>query len=94
MSQPRRKPPQMSLRFMLLMNLIFCVIAGTVYWASRVPAIAEEVGMMLGGRGGDAETGSRRIHIIFVMFTYTAPLLLAGLLSTMLGIWRWVARRR
>ena len=93
MSQPRRKPPQMSLRFMLLMNIIFCVIAGTIYWASRVPAVADEVGMLLGGRGA-AESSSRRVHIIFVMFTYTAPLLLAGLLSTMLSVWRVVQRRR
>lgn len=79
---------------MLLMNLIFCIIAGTVYWASRVPAVADEVGMLLGGRGGDADSSSRKIHIIFVMFTYTAPLLLAGLLSTMLSIWQLVQRRR
>lgn len=79
---------------MLLMNVIFCIIAGTVYWASRVPAVADEVGMLLGGRGSDSGMGSRKIHIIFVMFTYTAPLLLAGLLSTMLGIWRYVQRRR
>lgn len=94
MSQSRRKPPQMSLRFMLLMNIIFCVIAGAIYWASRVPAVADEVGMLLGGHGGVTDSSSRKIHVIFVMFTYTAPLLLAGLLSTMLSIWRVVQRRR
>lgn len=79
---------------MLLMNVIFCVLAGAVYYASRVPAISEEVSMLLGGRSGGAGATSRSMHVIFVMFTYTAPLLLAGVLSTMLGIWRLIERRR
>lgn len=79
---------------MLLMNVIFCVLAGAVYWASRVPAVSEEVSMLFGGRSSGGDSGSRRMHVIFVMFTYTAPLLLAGLLSSMLGIWRYIERRR
>ncbi|WP_164100595.1 hypothetical protein [Candidatus Laterigemmans baculatus] len=94
MSPPHRKPPQMSLSFMLLMNVIFCVLAGAVYWASRVPAVASEVSVLLGGSGGGSGSGSRKMHVIFVMFTYTAPLLLAGVLSTLLGFWRYFERRR
>lgn len=79
---------------MLLMNIIFCVLAGAVYWASRVPAVSEEVSMLLGGSSSGSGSGRRKMHVIFVMFTYTAPLLLAGLLSTMLGVWRFLERRR
>jgi hypothetical protein len=90
---PNRRP-QMSLSFMLLMMMIFCVISGAFYYASQVPAIADEVSMMLGGRGSSGTTGGRRMHMIFVMFTYTAPLLLAGFLATILGIWRKLENRR
>lgn len=93
MNQPTRRP-QMSLGFMLLMNVIFCVIAGAFYYASQVPAIADEVSMMLGGRGSAGDSGGRSMHMVFVMFTYTAPLILAGLLATILGIWRRLEGRR
>ena len=94
MNQPPPRRPQMSLRFMLLVNIIFCVIAGALYWASRVPAISDELDMMMGGRGGDGGTTGRGTHVIFVMFTYTAPLLLAGVLSSLLGLWRLFTRPR
>ena len=50
---------------------------------------------MTGGTLGDsAEEVGRRSHIVFVMFTYTAPLLLAALIASILGVWRWIERRR
>ncbi len=86
--------PQMSLSFMLLMNLVFCILLGALYWASRVPAIADEVSMMMGGRAAAGSgDNSRRVHIIFLLFTYTAPLLLAGLLSSSLGVWRFIEKK-
>jgi hypothetical protein len=90
--RPTRRP-QLSLRFLLLMNIIFCMIAGAVYWASRVPAISNEVNMMLGGRAESNEASGRRVQIIFVMFTYTAPLILAGTLASILSIVRFIERR-
>jgi hypothetical protein len=88
-----RSRAQLSLRFLLLMNVIFCVIAGAVYWASRVPAISNEVSMMLGGRAESNEASGRRVQIVFVMFTYTAPLILAGTLATILSVIRFFERR-
>jgi hypothetical protein len=32
--------------------------------------------------------------MIFLIFTYSAPLLLAGLLSTIMAVWRMLERRR
>ena len=93
-AKPVRRRPQMSLGFMLLMNVVFCVLAGAFYWASQVPAIADEVSMMFGGRGSSGGDGNRTTHAIFVMFTYTAPLLLAGTLATILSIWRKFEGRR
>lgn len=89
---PKRRP-QMSLAFMLLMNVIFCVLLGTFYYASRVPVIADEVSMMFGGRGSSGDSG-RGMHMVFLMFTYTAPLILAGVLSTIMTIWRKLEGRR
>lgn len=88
MNEPKFRRPQISLGFMLLMNVIFCVIAGAVYWASRVPAISDEVGMMLGGYSGSSAENERAVHMIFLMFCYTAPLLLAGTLATIYTLWR------
>lgn len=88
-----RPRAQLSLRFLLLMNVIFCVLAGTAYWASRVPAISNEVSMMLGGRAESSEASGRRVQIVFVMFTYTAPLILAGTLATILSVMRALERR-
>ena len=93
MNAPLRRP-QMSLAFMLLINVIFCVLLGAFYYASQVPAIADEVSMMMGGRGSSGDSGNRSMHMIFVMFTYTAPLILAGVLATILGIWRKLEGRR
>ncbi|XZE53694.1 hypothetical protein SH139x_005459 [Planctomycetaceae bacterium SH139] len=93
MNQPRRRPPQMTLSFMLMMNVVVCGILGAIYWASQVPAIRDEISMMFGGRAGPSEPG-RTTHMIFLIFTYSAPLLLAGLLSTIMAVWRMLERRR
>jgi hypothetical protein len=94
MNASNSRRPQISLSFMLLMNVIFCVLAGAFYYASQVPAIADEVSMMLGDRPSSSGGSGRKMHMIFVMFTYTAPLLLAGVLATVMGVWRRLEQRR
>lgn len=89
-----RRPLQISLGFMMLMMVIFSVMSAGLFYASRVPVVQEELSVLVSGKtgaGGD-EVG-RLAHITFIMFTFTSPLLLAGVLSTGLAIVRWLERR-
>ncbi|QDT07853.1 hypothetical protein K227x_62820 [Rubripirellula lacrimiformis] len=84
---PKRRPPQISIGFMLLMTIVFAVMAAGLLYAARVPAIQNEFTRRSGGDVG------RLPHIIFVMFTFTSPLLLAGTLSTCMAVKRWWTNR-
>lgn len=92
--RPRRRPPQISLSVMLLLMAVFAVMSAGLFYASGVPAVQEELSVLFGDRGGTAEDVGRLAHIVFIMFTFTSPLLLAGVLSTGLAILRWRERRR
>lgn len=91
----RSRPPQMSLAFMLLMTVIFAVVSAGLFYMARVPAVREELSLLLGSDfdAGDDSAG-RAAQIGFIMFTFTSPLLLAGLLATLLRGWQWLERRR
>ena len=90
----RRKPPQMSLGFMLLMMIVFSVMSAGLFYASRVPAVEEEIEVLVHGRTGDGEDEVGRLaHVTFIMFTFTSPLILAGVLSTGVAVLRWLDRR-
>jgi hypothetical protein len=93
MNAKRTGRPQISLSMLLMLNVVFCGIGGAIYWASQVPAIRNEVSMMLGGRGGGAGEDSRAMHMAFLIFTYSAPRLLAGTVSTLMSVLRWWERR-
>lgn len=89
-----RRPPQISLSFMLLMMVVFSMMSAGLFYASRVPAVQEEISVLVHGRsGGDREDVGRLAHITFIMFTFTSPLILAGVLSTGLAVLRWFERR-
>ncbi len=90
----RRRPPQMSLGFMMLMMVIFSVMSAGLFYASRVPAVQDEINVLVhGNSGGDREDVGRLAHITFIMFTFTSPLILAGFLSTGIALLRWFVRR-
>jgi len=79
---------------MLLMMVIFSVMSAGLFYASRVPAVQEEINVMVHGRaGGDSEDVGRLAHITFIMFTFTSPLILASVLSTGMAVLRWLQRR-
>ena len=79
---------------MLLMMVIFSIMSAGLFYASRVPAVQEEINVMVHGRtGGDREDVGRLAHITFIMFTFTSPLTLAGVLSTGMTVLRWLDRR-
>lgn len=89
-----RRPPQISIGFMMMLMVIFSVMSAGLFYASRVPAVQEELSVLLDGKSdGGGEDVGRLAHITFIMFTFTSPLLLASLLSTILAVMRWYERR-
>ena len=90
----RRRPPQISLGFMLLTTVVLAVMSAGLFYASRVQAVQEEISVLSGGSVGQSgDDVGRLAHIIFIMFTLTSPLLLAGALSTAVVVFRWLQRR-
>ena len=84
----------MSIGFMMLMMVIFSIMSAGLFYASRVPAVQDELNVLVHGQSeGGGEDVGRLAHITFIMFTFTSPLLLAGVLSTGLAVLRWFERR-
>lgn len=92
----QRRRPQISIAFMMMLMLIFSFISAGLFYASRVPAIQNEIMMLVTGEIAEAakEDTTREAQIRFVMFTYTSPLLLAGAISTGMAILKWFQRTR
>ena len=88
-----RQPFQISLGLMMLMMVIFAVMSAGFFYASQVPAIQDEINVLVDGGGGSSNDTGRLAQIGFIMFTFTSPLLLAGLLSTGVAVVRWVQRQ-
>ncbi len=84
----------------MLMMVIFAVMSAGLLYAAKVPAIQEEWNLLLTGSSGGSTGGSaggvadagRGSHIVFIMFTFTSPLLLAGSLSTAMMVVRRLNR--
>jgi hypothetical protein len=89
---PRRPRFQVSLGFLLLATVVCAVISAGLVYASKVPAVQEELSVLLGKKVGTTSSGGRWPHLIFILFTFTSPLLLAGVLSTALSVLRWIRR--
>ncbi|MEM6690944.1 MAG: hypothetical protein AAF664_16065 [Planctomycetota bacterium] len=85
--------PQISLLIMLLMMTVLAAMSAGLFYASRVTAIREEVSVLTGGRIDGGPT-NRMAHISFILFTLCSPLILASVLSTIVGIMRWLEKRR
>ncbi len=92
-SRKPRRPPQISLGLMMLMILVCAVISAGLLYASRVPLVQDDINSLTGGRATGAQDVGRNAHITFIMFTFTSPLILAGLLSTGMSLLRWYRAR-
>jgi hypothetical protein len=89
----RRPKFQISLSLMLLLMVVFAFISAALYYASRVPAIREEISVLLTGEAEASEEDVGRVaHRAFIMFTFTSPLLLAGVLSTVMSLLNMMQR--
>jgi hypothetical protein len=78
--------PQISLALMLLLMSIFAVMSAGMFYASRVGAVRDELALLTGSTAESTGETSRVAHLVFLMFTYTSPILLAVLLG---GLVRW-----
>ena len=88
-----RRPPQISLGLMMLMMVVCAVISAGLLYASRVPLVQDDISSLTGGQATGTPDVGRTAHITFIMFTFTSPLILAGLLSTGMSILRWYRAR-
>ena len=84
---------QISLTTMLLITLVFSVMSAGLFYASQIPEISDEFDSYVGTGGRSADSG-RKFQLLFIMFTYSMPLIMAGILSTAAGLWNWWNRRR
>ncbi|MCA9138480.1 MAG: hypothetical protein KDB00_17030 [Planctomycetales bacterium] len=86
---------QISLTLMLLLMVVFAFISAALFYASRVPAIREEIGILIYGKSsGGGEDAGRIAHRIFIMFTFASPLILACVLSLSLSILKFFQRTK
>ncbi len=93
-SPASRRPFQISIGMMMLMMIVFAVMSAGLFYASRVPAVQDELAALVQGKTADHEDLGRQAHIAFIMFTFTSPLILAGALSTGMSIVRWFEKRK
>lgn len=79
---------------MMLMMVVFSIMSAGMFYASRVPAVQDEISVLTSGGSASSSADTGRVaHIIFIMFTFTSPLILAGVLSTAVTFMRWIERR-
>ena len=97
MNQPAQPPRsfQISIGMMMLIMVVFAVMSAGLFYASRVPAVRDEIAALVQGKASaSGEDVGRKAHIAFIMFTFTSPLILAGALSTGMSIVRWFENRK
>ena len=91
--QPRRL--SFSSILILLLMVVFAGMGLLIYNALNVPAITNELDAWLGRQSKTVETAdSRKAQIIFVMFCYSAPLMLGILVHALHGIINFFDRRQ
>lgn len=86
---------QISIGTMMLLMLVFSIMSAGFFYASRVDAIQGELtfsgsSQMSSNLGGNQRTS----HVIFIMFTFTSPLLLAGILASAVSLLRRINSER
>jgi len=85
---PKSRPTlQIGISAMLLLVIVSAVFSGGLVYAARIPEIQEEFAVLFGTEV-TAERTRRGPQILFILFTLTSPLLLAGILSTVMALQR------
>lgn len=79
---------------MMLMMVIFAVMSAGLFYASRVSFVQEDIAILLGREIEGSGEGGKLPQIVFILFTFTSPLLLAAALGMFVSLLRWLERRR
>lgn len=82
-----------SLRFMLLFTAVFCGISAALFYLARIPIVIEEWHTLFGKPPPPSGDPSRGTWLVFLVFTYIAPLLLASVLYGLTHLWSWYEKR-
>ncbi len=86
---PKRQPArsyQISLGALLVVMLIFIVMSAGLFYSSRIEVVQEELKLFFGITPSTKSSPSRRSHLMFLLFTYASPLMMAALLSTIVSV--------
>lgn len=81
---------------MLLTMLVLSLVSAALLYASKVPVVQSEWATLIGREiKQDADpTKGQTWHLVFIIFTLTSPLFLAGILSLFVSVMRFQRRRR
>ncbi|MDA9777301.1 hypothetical protein N9D38_02595 [Rubripirellula sp.] len=86
---------QISIGTMMLLMLVFSIMSAGFFYASRVDAIQGELTFSASSQVSSNLDGNQRTsHVIFIMFTFTSPLLLAGILASAVSLLRRINSER
>ena len=85
---PAKRTPQISLSALMVVMLIFVLMSIALFYAGRIEEVQQELSLYFGITSATKGEASRRAHLIFLIFTYSSPLLMALVLSTALTIMR------
>lgn len=83
---PAKYPHQISLAAMMVLMLIFTLMSAALFYASRIEEVQTEMALYFGIKDFGGSGASRKSHLIFLLFTYSSPLMLALVLSLTLNV--------
>jgi hypothetical protein len=70
---------------LLVIMLLVSLMSASLLWASRLPMVTDEIHILLGTTPASNNDGTDRgAQLIFLLFCYSAPLLMVSLLHSWL----------
>ncbi len=87
----KRQPSgfQFSMGSLLVIMLLVSVMSASLLWASRLPMVTDEIHILLGTTPATNNDGTDRgAQLIFLLFCYSAPLLMVAVLHSWLLLMR------
>jgi small-conductance mechanosensitive channel len=84
---------QFSLASLLIAMAVFSVMSACLLWACRLPLVTDELHAWMGTVASTNKDGTDRgMQLMFLLFCYSTPLLLAGTLNLLFVTVRFVQR--
>ncbi|MFG0267479.1 MAG: hypothetical protein ACF8AM_20355 [Rhodopirellula sp. JB055] len=90
-ASPNSSRPQVSIAVSLLLVLISALFLAGLFYASRVPSVQTDIAIWAGAKPPEDDSGSLS-QVMFIMFTFTSPLMIAISLSLVMSIWNKITR--